>query len=150
MVSTVNSRVEASPASSSAAVEGKLAALKKRENALKQQLGEVGKPGTTPAQAVKTGAITQQIGYVESQIEQVLLAAQLSRLGAAVPSAAEDAATKGAAAATGVAAAGAAGADAAANANDDGKAHGLLALGQPATAPYRAAKTAGKYINVRA
>lgn len=83
MVSTVGS-AQAISVSSAVTSIAKIAALNKQASALRQQLLRANdKQGTSEADANQTESITREIVDVQTQIEQLVLETQLSRLNVA-------------------------------------------------------------------
>lgn len=79
MVSAVNSTGSSSVITAISGVE-KIAALNKQADALRQQLAQAKTAKPADFARSKTESITQEIVSVQNQIEQVILAAQLSKL----------------------------------------------------------------------
>lgn len=82
MVSAVGS-TQASSSSSAVTSIAKIAALNKQASSLRQQLLRANKSGESDPDSNQTEALTREIVSVQTQIEQLILEAQLSRLNVA-------------------------------------------------------------------
>jgi hypothetical protein len=130
MISNVSSSFVASAAGAKAGV-AKIAALNKQACVLRQQLIQAQKRGPAAAEGTRSDTIAQQIVSVQFQIEQLILEAQLSKLGAQ---------------------AGAAEPASSGRSSVEKKSTAKPASTQAVSGrePYQAAKATGKYLNVRA
>jgi hypothetical protein len=133
MISSISSSFVASAAGTKAGA-AKIAALNKQAGVLRQQLIQAQKQGPAAADGTKSDTLEQQIVSVQFQIEQLILEAQLAKLGARTDASEQGSSTASAKSGVEKKSTAKSGSTQAVNRSD----------------PYQTAKAAGKYVNIRA